>query len=70
MPAHNTMYIEKGALDIKEMTLFNSMGQVMNKYQNPNEVNEINRENLPSGTYYLHISTNQGSVTKPVIFME
>ncbi len=69
-PSQNVAIIDGGDANIQKMTLYNMHGQIMKVYEKPSAVTQIERDGLKFGTYYLLIQSDQGSITKPIIFTE
>ncbi len=51
-PVHTKLYVSVG-LDVEQMTLFNSLGQVVGRYA---KVKYIDVSDLPQGIYYLYLN--------------
>lgn len=71
-PASNfvTLTFEENILDY-EVKLFNSLGQVIKKYQYQNNQSiKINISNIPNGIYFIHMNTNEGIVFSEKLLIE
>lgn len=64
-PVENTIFIQnQNGLDIESLSLFDTLGR---KVMESNDVaDSIDVSNLTSGVYFLHITTEHGSVTQKI----
>jgi PKD repeat protein len=70
-PTSETLKIKslgKKGVDVKEINMFNSLGQMMYFVNSPDLNNElqIDVSNLPKGLYFLNIVSDKGVVTKKI----
>ena len=57
------------ASDIKEVTVYNTVGQSVYHYRGLTDALEINTSNMESGIYIVNVLTGEGSVTRRVVVM-
>lgn len=67
-PSSNKLYIEhKGLLQLKNYTLYNTLGQIVLQNSLSSTTNEISVADLAKGLYILHITTENGKVVKKLL---
>ena len=69
VPAHESITIESAdpVVNIKSLTIFNTIGQEVNSLKNINKLNtNMDISNIPSGDYFIRIETNKGSQTRKI----
>lgn len=57
-------------LQVSNATLYNTIGEQVNKYIPSSTTLIIEKHTKPAGIYYLKLATNEGIVTKPIVFLE
>ena len=57
-------------LQVSNATLYNTMGEQVNQYFPSSTTFIIEKHTKPAGNYYLKLTTNEGIVTKPIVFIE
>ncbi len=57
-------------LQVSNATLYNTIGEQVNQYIPSSTTLIIEKQTKPAGIYYLKLTTNEGIVTKPIVFLE
>lgn len=68
-PANNVVNITNNEnMFVKEVTVYDTTGKLINtqSFNNETEI-QLNVENLASGTYMLHLQTNEGTAVKKLV---
>jgi len=66
-PTNGELTIENGQLKIENIDIYDIMGKKIIVNSQLSIINSINIAHLPSGIYFIKISTEAGTVTKKVI---
>ena len=67
-PANNLININSNT-NMSQITLLNSLGQVMMNIEPNTDFYQINIENLPEGIYSIRILTDSGLSTKLIVIL-
>ncbi|MCC9061865.1 DUF7619 domain-containing protein [Flavobacterium piscisymbiosum] len=60
-PVHDILFISKKQdQEIKSLNVYNTLGQIILSYPNANALSQINVSNLPSGSYFIKIKSDNG----------
>ncbi|MBK9554981.1 MAG: T9SS type A sorting domain-containing protein [Bacteroidetes bacterium] len=66
-PAKDKIYIQTNSLQINTVTIFNSVGQVVNKYSDVSVEDELDISNLAKGMYFISVANSEVTITKTFV---
>jgi len=66
----NGVFVIESQEEINEITVFNTIGKVVLKLENPKLKNSIDLSSLENSIYYVSIKQNSHTITKKIIILE
>ena len=68
-PAKDVLYVNADGVGAMDVFVINSLGNLMLRHVLNHGNNEVELSSLPSGNYYLRMSTDKGSIVKPFVIL-
>jgi hypothetical protein len=66
----NGVFVIESQEEINEITVFNTIGKIVLKLENPKLKNSIDLSSLENSIYYVSIKQNSHTITKKIIILE